>query len=352
MTSASSNRFSKDVRIETVVVAELKFSNVQRHIFRADFVERADHAALEDRPEALNRVGVNRTDDILALAVVNRGVREFLVQPAVAVPSIGCEQANLVGYNLVDEIKSGFSGYVFQNARHDVALTLHSADQRRLAGRLAATHPVVPLIPMTVAILAANIGFINLDNASKLCFRLNQRRADFVAHAVRRLVRAKAHLPLNLQRANSFLAGQHQVYDLEPLPQRLVGVLKDRARDVREAIALIWRALVALPLEGHRANRKHFHRTTARANHAVGPTSLNQIRLAGILIASRKHGLELGLGHLVNWLGAARCHFRDSLSLRTGNESQCITFSVPVKRQIIALAMASLTERDSQTECN
>jgi hypothetical protein len=334
----------EDICIEAVVIPELKLSNVERHIFCADFVECADHAALEDRPKAFNRISVHSANDVLALAVVNRGVLEFLIQPAITIPSVCCQQADLVRHNLVDEIKSGLSRHVFQNASNDAALALHGTNERNLASGLAAAHSVVTFIPMAVPILAADIGFINLDNPREFGFRLYKRGTNFVAHTVRCLVRAKAHLSLNLQCANSFLAGQHQVHDLEPLAQRLVCVFKDRARDMRKAITLIGRALVALPLEGHRANRKHFHRTTARANHAVGPTSLNQIRLAGILIASRKHGLELGLGHLVNWLGAARCHFRDSLSLRTGNESQCITFSVPVKRQIIALAMASLTE--------
>jgi len=36
-----------------IVVAELELRDVERHVFLADLVERADHTALEDRPEAL-----------------------------------------------------------------------------------------------------------------------------------------------------------------------------------------------------------------------------------------------------------------------------------------------------------
>jgi hypothetical protein len=50
--STSRNRRSENVVIEAVVVAELKFGDVERHIFGADLVERADDAALEDAPEA------------------------------------------------------------------------------------------------------------------------------------------------------------------------------------------------------------------------------------------------------------------------------------------------------------
>src|SRR5260221_196506 len=80
---------------------------------------------------------------------------------------------------------------------------------------------------------------LNLDNAAKLFFRLDQRRTDFVAHAVGGFVRAEAHHPLNLKGANAFLAGQHQVNDLEPLSKRLVGVLENGPGNVGEAVALV-----------------------------------------------------------------------------------------------------------------
>jgi hypothetical protein len=42
--SATLNRFREDVRVEPVVATELEFGHVQRHIFPAHFVERADDA--------------------------------------------------------------------------------------------------------------------------------------------------------------------------------------------------------------------------------------------------------------------------------------------------------------------
>jgi hypothetical protein len=57
--SASLNRRAENVRIVPMVVAELKFCDVQRHVFGADLVERADDTALENRPEAFNRVGMD-----------------------------------------------------------------------------------------------------------------------------------------------------------------------------------------------------------------------------------------------------------------------------------------------------
>jgi hypothetical protein len=50
---------AENIGIKAVVIAELKLRDVQRHVFGAHFVERADYAVLEDRPEAFNRIVVN-----------------------------------------------------------------------------------------------------------------------------------------------------------------------------------------------------------------------------------------------------------------------------------------------------
>ena len=68
---ASLNRRSENIFVHPVVVPELKFRDVQRHIFGADFVKAANNTALEDAPKALNRIGVNRADDVLAGAVAD-----------------------------------------------------------------------------------------------------------------------------------------------------------------------------------------------------------------------------------------------------------------------------------------
>jgi hypothetical protein len=58
---APTNRDPKNISVLPIVISELKLGNVQRQILIADFVERADNAALKDRPETFNRVGMNRT---------------------------------------------------------------------------------------------------------------------------------------------------------------------------------------------------------------------------------------------------------------------------------------------------
>lgn len=46
------------------VVAELKFRDVEWQIFLTDLVERTDHAALDDRPEAFDGLSVDCTNNI------------------------------------------------------------------------------------------------------------------------------------------------------------------------------------------------------------------------------------------------------------------------------------------------
>ena len=62
--STSLNRRAENIIIETVVISELKFRDVQRQIFAADFVEASDDAALEARVKL-------DTNDRLALAWLN-----------------------------------------------------------------------------------------------------------------------------------------------------------------------------------------------------------------------------------------------------------------------------------------
>jgi hypothetical protein len=53
--SRALNRRSENVIVKAVIIAKLKFSDIEREIFCADLMERADYTALEYAPEALNR---------------------------------------------------------------------------------------------------------------------------------------------------------------------------------------------------------------------------------------------------------------------------------------------------------
>ena len=87
---APPNGFAENVRVQTVIIAELGLGNVDWQVPFADFMVGADHGPLHQRPEAFNRVCVNRANNIVALRMVNSDMREVLVQVLVANPLIQC----------------------------------------------------------------------------------------------------------------------------------------------------------------------------------------------------------------------------------------------------------------------
>src|SRR5947209_836197 len=96
MILASRNCRSEDVRVSAIVVAELKFRNVERHVFAADLVERADNAALEDRPKAFDAIRVYEAVDVFAKRVLDIGVWVFWPQALIGMIVVGREQTDFV----------------------------------------------------------------------------------------------------------------------------------------------------------------------------------------------------------------------------------------------------------------
>jgi hypothetical protein len=296
------NRRSENIYIKAVITPELKFGDIERHVFLADFVERPHNAALHDRPETLNRVRVDSTDNILVRGMADDTVREIAAKITIAGMLVGADQADFFRNRFIHKTIKRFGIGAVDHAGDDTAFALHCADDGSFAGAKT-TSPAPALIPMLVVPLAAEVAFVNLDNAAQFGLRFDQSRADFMAHGMRRAVAAEPHDALNLKGANSLLVGEHQMGDAKPLAERLVCVLKDGARNVREAITRVRSALIALPLVFHRSDGKDLGIAASRAANAFRPAPLYQIRLASIFI--REHRLKLSDGHLVNWLRSA-----------------------------------------------
>jgi hypothetical protein len=91
------NRSSENIIIHPIVIAELEFRNVQRQVLMADLVEAAHDAALQERPKAVNGLGVNRAVDVLLFGMADDAMREGLAQLAIAGMLIGREQADFFG---------------------------------------------------------------------------------------------------------------------------------------------------------------------------------------------------------------------------------------------------------------
>ena len=301
---ASPDRRAEDVSVLPVVIPELEFSDVERQILFADLVEGSNHAALDERPEPLNRLGMNGTNDILTACVVNSLVRKLFIEAPVANPLVGAKQADLGRDGLSDKLSKGRSANILDNSRHDIALAADSASDSGLARADAASSAAAPaLIPMPVLCLASDEGLVNLDDPHKLPELFSAETcSDAVAHIPSGSVGAEAHHAMDLKRADALFASEHEVNDAEPMAKRLVGILKNRSGYVGEAVAgPRGRAGIAEPIPSHRAVCLDFCVAAARTGDPAGPATPDQIGATGILI--RKGRFPLADGHLLNLLG-------------------------------------------------
>src|SRR6516225_9427139 len=222
-------------------------------------MERTHDPALHDRPEAFDAVGVDRADDVLAASVIDRAAPVVEVEEIVSAVLIRAEQAYSPRYGFVDEAIDGRAVEFGDHLGDDVALALDRANDGRLVGTDTAAAPsapaviTMPLAGVPVLPLAADECLIQFDDADKLLELLVlQSDANLVAHGPRGFVGAEAHVTLHLQGADALLAGKHEMDHAEPLAQWLVGVLEDRADEMREAVGSALAAVRALPLPSHR----------------------------------------------------------------------------------------------------
>jgi hypothetical protein len=287
---ASFDRRSKDIRILRIIVPELELGDIERHIFRAHLVERANDAALKDRPEALNRVGVNCADDVLPPAVVNGRVRKFLAEMLIAHPLVGTEQADLMRHGFAHKGFKGSGLDVGDDAGDNIALAANCPDDGDFARADAAGSAAPAFVPMAVLFLAADEGFIDFDNATELLDIFHEGSSDLVAHEPSGFQRAEAHISPNLARTHAFLTGQHKVDDAIPIPQWLICVFEDSAYQDGESITVPG-TVFALPMPLARGQIVDGEIATSRAANAIRPATGLQIGFAGIIIG--EHSFEL-----------------------------------------------------------
>jgi hypothetical protein len=305
LASAACYRFPEDIGVVAVVVAELELGDVERQVFFADLVIGADNATFNQRPKALDCLGVHSANNIFATGVVNRLMRIFLAQMFVTDPLIAAQQANLVGDGFADEAFQGHGLNVLDNPSDDIATSLDSADDNRFARTTCpsgtAAFPATALVFVPVFGEAADESFINLDDANKLLeLFVLQCSADAVAHIPSRLVGTETHIAVDLAGTDALLAGQHEVDDAEPLPQVHIRILEDRPSDVGKPIAAR-AAIRALPFPFHRLERIDAHTATARAMDAIRPAMGDKVGVTSILCGEGR--FPLGDSHLMDLAG-------------------------------------------------
>ncbi len=304
---ASATRYGapEDVHVFPVVIAELKLGNVQRHIFGANLVIGAHDTTLKQRPKTINRLSVDRSNNIFTIGVPNDAVRIFFAERVIGPRVIRGDQTDFVGNGFADETEQRFTVAMFDYTSDDIAFALHCTDDGDFTGAGAAGAST-PLVPMFVAVFATDVGFVNLNNAAQFVrLVLTEASTNAVAHIERGFVGAETHEPLYLERAHSLFAREHKVDDPEPIAERLIRVLEDRPLDDREAIAARLGAFGALPVEGTIGDRIHVNVATTGAVDAFGPAPGLEVGFAGVLV--REQSVKLLCGQLGNGFNAG--HF-------------------------------------------
>ena len=125
---------AEDIWIATIVIPELKFRNIERQIFAANLVISPNHAAFEQRPEAVNRLRVDSPDDVLARTVIDHGVREVLVEPRIGGVIAAAKQTDLVRYGFANKPVKGGCFDVRNDASNDIAFAGHRTSHRGFLG--------------------------------------------------------------------------------------------------------------------------------------------------------------------------------------------------------------------------
>ena len=228
------------------VVAQIELGTVAAKVRLTHMVIGANYTAFENGEEVFSGVAVLETArcDILAGAVVDRAVpvkfaahagvdRAFVGHKVRGAVNVGHDQsANVLGIDVGDMEAAGFA--IALDKRHDCLFGC------RLAGG-------------AVTGLAADIGFVGFNYHIRTTERAGRSRA------VHRFADAMTEKPcgaigdaqhtFHLLRAHALLGSGHKVKRQQPLVQRNVAALHDRAGADGELFA----AIIALEITNHLA---------------------------------------------------------------------------------------------------
>jgi hypothetical protein len=306
--SAACYRKPENISVLAVVILELGFGNIEREILGRNLVIAANDTALKQAPKALNRLGVDRADNVLLAAVDNAAMIVGIAQKLVAVVFVGSEKADLLRNHGANELFHDVPVRAIDNAGHNIALTLHSANDNGLPAL------TLLILGVSVAVVAADESFVHFNNAHKLAkIFLCQSSSNAMAHTPSGAIRTEAHLALYLEGAYTLLDGQHEMDDAKPVPKVFVCVLEDRSaeaialcrrRKAKLAIAKLDRlsrnlAFIATLMESgveFVAAAPHANKLTIHILAAVAQNEREMIaaRTKAVLAAAKARGVRLG----------------------------------------------------------
>jgi len=142
--SAPCYRSAENIMVASVIVAPFEFSDIQRQIFAANFVEAAHNAALQERPETINRLSMDRAVDILASAMPNSTVfLQFTLSNVASaadpcpqpIPNAPCQDWRCPTYVNRFSIRSRPRDFARHQTILGVAITIQSFEHNLFRGR-------------------------------------------------------------------------------------------------------------------------------------------------------------------------------------------------------------------------
>lgn len=275
--SASCYRFSKDVGVLAVVVAELELCQVERQILFADVVEAAHDATLKERPKRFKIVGMHFAAHVLACAMADRFVRiAERGQVAVSAMLIRSDQIDFLANCSADEAVERGSVRVLNNLANDVALPTNRTNDANLAAPDTARDVALP-VPVAILVLATDEGFINFDDSHKLPeVRIVHGRSQAMAHIPSCLVCFASDLSLKLERADALLTIENLPENLKPDGQGIFGIFEDGFDGHGKSIGRV-ATHFADPIEGLPVEFADFFVPASWAtNHAVRPAMIHE----------------------------------------------------------------------------
>jgi hypothetical protein len=143
------DRVAEEIWVRPVVPAERGFVQVRGQVLDAELVVRADHAAVEEAPNALHGVRVNLTVDPFVARVVDPLMPRVLVtDAAIRTVRVGVDRLGIVGYDVIQEAVNARVRCVGSHAKPDLTTALDSAENHRL---------VVTPLPRRVALGVASV---------------------------------------------------------------------------------------------------------------------------------------------------------------------------------------------------
>jgi len=215
-----------------------------------------------------------------------------IFQVAVTSVLIGRDQFHFVADGIAHESRQRFGIGVFNHLADHVPFTTNRADNGNLASRASSG---LLFIPMAIAVLSADIRFVNFDRAKQLSQAVIFHRSAYPHHHVpSRAVVTRSNLAMDLESADSFLALSHQVDHLKPNRKRIVRILENGFGDDAETVAVASATILILadPMPRLRRERIDFLALASRAFDAIRPAHIAQQRFARCLVAELFHQLR------------------------------------------------------------